>query len=337
MSTDASLPQDQMMGMIQGFQMSQAVYVVTKLGVPDILTEGPQPIKEIAATTGAHENSLRRILRTLSSAGVFQEVEPDSFALTPLGTTLTKTSPFSLRDMNLMAMETLYAPFGDLLHTAKTGEPAAKHYYGESFWEWLAARPEQVAQFSAAMASSSSFKQEAINSIDWSSTHTLVDIGGADGTNLASILQREPSMQGIVFDLPHVVQSASNVLTAHGVNTRAEIHEGSFFESVPPGVDAYFLSSILHDWNDEECLTILRHIKAAATPGAQVKILEFVMPPDNAPLMTAMLDLTMLGLITGRERSTTEWETVITQAGLSNFKITPTPTPLFLIEATVPN
>lgn len=327
-----------MMEMLRGFQLSQALYVATKLEVPDMLTEGPRPVAEIAAAASTHENSLYRILRTLSSAEVMEENPPGTFALTPLGTTLTSSAASSLRDMTLMFMETHYGPFGDLLHTAKTGEPAAAHHYGMPFWEWLASQPEQVAQFSAAMANiTGSLRRNAINSLDWSGVNTLVDIGGADGTILALIPEREPSIQGILFDLPHVVQQASDVLAAHGVDSRVEIRGGSFFESVPAGADTYFLSSILHDWNDEECVGILRQIKAAAAPGARLRILELVMPSDKVPFMTAMADLTMLAMITGRERSATEWEAVIAHAGLVECRISPTPTPLFLIEATVPN
>jgi hypothetical protein len=196
-------PPAQMVLLLGGFRISQALYAAAALGVADYLVAGPASAEHLAGRTGAHPPSLRRLLRTLASVGVFTEPEPGVFALTPLGQTLTSSQPGSMRDVAIMFMETHYAPFGDLLGTIRTGQPAAERYYGQPFFAWLSQQPEQASRFTAAMANlTGGFKTAAIAALPLDGTGTIVDVGGADGTVLAAILAAHPQMRGVLFDLP---------------------------------------------------------------------------------------------------------------------------------------
>lgn len=221
--------------LLAGFQISQALYVVAQLGVPDALVNGPRPIAEVARELGAHPDAVGRIVRDLTMVGVFTETGPGTFGLGPLGHTLT-SGPGSMRDLAIMWMETHYAAFGELLHTARTGEPAANKYYGESFWTWIEKHPHQIIRFSAAMANlTDGLKAGAIDGYTFGSPETIVDVGGASGSVLAQFLTRSPTSKGILFDLPHVVASIGDALTSLGIADRTTVIGGSFFESVPAG------------------------------------------------------------------------------------------------------
>jgi hypothetical protein len=328
-------PPVQMVQLLAGFQISQALYVVAKLGVSDCLVDGPRPAADVAVEVGAEPRALGRILRTLASMGVFTEVEPGVFGLTPLASTLSSDQPGSVRGMALMWMETHYLPFSQLLETARTGTPAADLHYGEPFFAWLAKDPDQVAQFSSAMANlSDSIKVVAMASFDASSIKTLVDVGGADGSLLAIALSRTPETTGILFDLPHVVADAGKNLAARGAADRVEVVSGSFFDGVPAG-DGYLLSMVLHDWSDEECARILRNVANAGGSGARLTLVEFVLPPGDTPHMAKMIDLTMLAMLTGRERTEADWRSLLGDSGFDDVRIVGTPSPLSLIHATV--
>jgi len=273
MSAHEPPPPAQMILLLGGFRISQALYAAAMLGVADQLAAGPAPTDVLAGRTGAHAPSLGRLLRTLASVGVFAEPEPGVFALTPLGQTLT-SQPGSMRDVVITFMETHYAPFGDLLETIRTGQPAAERYYGQPFFGWLADHPEQAIRFTAAMASlTGGFKTAAIAALPLDDAKTIVDVGGADGTVLAAILTARPQLRGVLFDLPHVIADAPVTLARHGVGDRAECAGGDFLESVPAGGDAYLLSLVLHNWPDDQARRILakhrrRRRQQRATAGA---------------------------------------------------------------------
>jgi hypothetical protein len=326
-------PPMQMVQLLFGFQLSQAVYVAAKLGVADHLTDGPRPATEVAELVGADSTALRRLLRTLAAVGVFSEDAEGRVGLTPLGATLVSDAPGSMRDLALMWMETHYGPFGDLLHTARTGEPAAQHHYGQPFWAWLSQHPEQVARFSRAMANlTDGIKFAAVASCDLSGATTLVDVGGADGSVLALLLERYPTLRGVLFDLPHVVPAGEKLLADRGLAPRVEVVGGDFFAAVPGG-DAYLCSFVLHDWSDDEALAILRTIRAAAVPGARLRILELLVPPGDEPHLAKTIDLTMLGMLSGRERTEAELVELARQAGFRVERVVATPSPMSIVEA----
>jgi O-methyltransferase domain/Dimerisation domain len=328
-------PPVQMVQLLAGFQISQALYAAAVLGVADHLSAGPVPVGLLAGQAGAHAPSLRRLLRTLAGAGVFTEPEPGVFGLTPLGQTLTRTQPGSMRDLAIMWMETHYAPFGELLHTVRTGQPAAGRLYGQPFFAWLAGQPEQAARFTSAMANlTDGIKAAAIPSLPLDGAQTVVDVGGADGAMLAAILTARPGLRGVLFDLPHVVAEAPKALAERGVADRVECVGGDFFDSVPAGADTYLVSFVLHDWPDDEARRILANIAAAGGPGARLVMVEFVVPPGDTPHMSKMIDLTMLGMLAGQERAEDQWHDLLSTAGFTGIGIGETGTPLSVIHAT---
>jgi hypothetical protein len=325
-----------MIELLGGFRISQALYAAAALGVADQLVAGPAPVKALAERVGAHAPSLHRLLRTLASVGVFTEPEPGVFALTPLGQTLTSSRPGSMRDLAITWMETHYAPFAELIHAVRTGRPAAEHLYGEPFFAWLSHHPEQASRFTGAMANlTSGFKTAAIASLPLDGIHTIVDVGGADGTGLAAILAAYPHMRGVLFDLPHVITSAPETLARHGVDDRVDCVGGDFFESVPAGADAYLVSAVLHNWPDQQAQRIVANIAAAGGSGARLLMIEFVVPPGDTAHLSKMSDLSMLAMLNGKERTETEWRELLTAADLTGIEIHQTGTPLSVIQATV--
>jgi len=325
-----------MVQMLAGFQISQALYAAAVLGVADLMAAGPVPVGVLSEQAGAHAPSLLRLLRTLAGARVFTEPEPGVFALTPLGSTLTRSQPGSMRDLAIMWMETHYAPFGDLLYAVRSGEPAADRLYGQPFFSWLSGQPEQAARFTAAMANlTTGIKNAALPFLPLDGARTVVDVGGADGTMLAAILSGRPGLRGILFDLPHIVADAPKTLTKNGVVDRVDCIGGDFFESVPGGADSYLLSFVIHDWPDEAARRILANIAAAGGSGARLMTIEFVVPPGDTPHMSKMIDLTMLGMLTGRERPEEDWRELLTSAGFTGIGVLPTGAPVSVIHATV--
>jgi hypothetical protein len=273
-------------------------------------------------------------MRTLASVEVFTETADGLFGLTPLGETLIQDGPASMRDLAIMWMETHYGPFGGLLDTIRTGRCAATEFYGQPFFTWLGDHPQHVARFSRAMANlTDGIRLGAISSCDFTGAGCIVDVGGADGAVLAHILTAAPAATGIVLDLPHVVAEAAPRLTGYGLGDRLRLAAGDFFTAVPQGADTYLLSMILHDWSDPEALRLLASIKAAAPPGAQLLAFELVIPDGAGPHMAKMIDLTMLGMLTGRERTRAEYQHLLEQAGFTFQGVTATPTPISVIKA----
>jgi hypothetical protein len=324
----------QMVQMLGAFQISQALYVVAKLGVATALADGPRTIEQLAAATGAKADALRRIIRALAPLGIFR-TDGGRIEVTPLGLTLAEGHPGSVRDVALYRMELLYAPFGDLLHTVMTGENAATRYYGKPFLEWTASSPATAEILTRAMASiTQGPKAGMFDGYSLPGGNLVADIGGADGSMICQFLAREPGRRGIVFDLPEIVPAAQKVLAGHGLAGRVDIQSGDFFESVPEA-DVYVLSFVLHDWDDESCLRILQTVKDAAAPGAHLVVVETVIPPGDAPHPGKLIDLTMLAMLTGRERTAGEYEKLLAAAGYTMDRIVPSPTPFSFIEATL--
>jgi hypothetical protein len=329
-------PSVQMVQLLAGFQVSQALYATAKLGIPDQLVNGPRSAEDLAVAVQADPTALARLLRTLTAFGVVTGADTGQFELTDLGRTLVSDAPGSMRDLALMWMETHYGPFGGLVDTVRTGKTAADAYYGMPFFDWLAGNPEQVARFSGAMANlTDGMKAGAIAEYGFGDARTFVDVGGSDGTLLAHVLTRLPDATGVVYDLPHVVSAVENVAKANDLADRLIGAGGDFFESVPSGGDTYLLSMILHDWDDVRTRTILSNIAQAAPSGAHVRAFELVMPTGDEPHMAKMIDLTMLGMLSGRERTEAQLTTLFDGSGLRLDGIAHTSTPISVIEATV--
>jgi O-methyltransferase domain/Dimerisation domain len=330
-------PPVQMVQLLAGFQVSQALYVAARLDLATILLARPRPVAELAAAAGAAPGHVGRLLRTLAALGVFEDLGDGSYGVTPLGSTLARDVPGSVRGLALTWMETHYAAFSHLVDGVREGETAATLHYGRPFFDWLGSSPEQVERFTGAMADlTRGIKAQALAGYELPPGRLVADIGGADGTVLTTLLAADPDpdRRGVILDLPHVVPAAQSRLEQLGLAERVAPVAGDFFESVP-AADVYLLSMVLHDWDDAAATRLLRTIAAAARPGARLVALELVVPPGNTPHMSKMIDLTMLGMLTGRERTAEEHVALLAATGFTCDRVLPTAGPFSIIEATL--
>jgi hypothetical protein len=323
-----------MLHMIQGFWVSRAVYVAAKLGIPDLLRDEPKNSADLAQSTGTHAPSLYRVLRALDSVGVFAEDDRGRFALTPLGATLRTDVPGSLRYFAIEELgENHYPAWEKVLHSVKTGEIAFNHVYGASKWQYMADHPDEAKIFDAAMSSFSSVVAAAVvAAYDFSSSATVVDVGGGDGTLLTAILKGNPRLRGVLADLPHVTERAQGRFKTENLADRCDIAAGSFFESAPVG-DTYVLKWIIHDWDDQQSAAILKNCRSAMAANGRVLLVEAVIQPGTASSFSKCIDLNMLVMTGGRERTEAEYRALLDSAGLRLTRIVPTHTEMSVIEA----
>ena len=309
------------MQIARGYQLSQALYVAAKLGVADVL--GPQPLaaEAIARAVGARASPLRRVLRALVAAGVFCELEDGRFASNDAAAALSVGAPGRMRDVVVNFGEEMYRSFGELLHTVRTGETAFDSVYGAPLFEYYASHPETEASAAARMvARTLPVARELAASDVLRGARTLVDVGGGTGTLVAEVLRHRPEIAGVLLERPGVLKLAQDYLSEQGVADRCELVEGDFFSSVPAGGDVYVLKSVLHDWDDDRCVDILRTCRAAMDEAARVVIVELILPERMTPsapmLSAALLDLIMLAYAGGRERTEAEFAQLLARAGL---------------------
>jgi O-methyltransferase/methyltransferase family protein len=326
-------PPEQISRMLTGYWAAQAVYVAAKLRLADLLVSGPKSSDELASATGAHGRSLYRLLRALASLGVFSEDESHRFSLTPLAECLRSDVPGSQWALAVMAGEEHYHAWGDLLYSVRTGEVAFEKVYGRPVFDFLAVRPEQARIFDAAMTGVHGRETAAmLDAYDFSSVRVLADIGGGNGSTLCEVLGRYPTMRGVLFDLPGVIERARSHIAAAGLSERCQLVAGSFFESVPSGADAYVLRHIIHDWDDAKSATILRTIHKAMDTSAKLLVIETVILPDNEPNFGKLLDLAMLVIPGGAERTEQEYCQLYETAGFRLTRIVPTAAGVSIIE-----
>lgn len=319
--------------LISGYWASQAVYAAAKLGLADLMQNGPRSVADLAAASNTKPDLLFRLLRALASVGVFAETTPGVFQLTPTAELLRSDIGGSQRALALMMGEEHYEVWGRLVEALQTGENAFEKQCGAPIFEFLAKHPDKGSIFDAAMVGIHGRETAAVlDAYDFSGIGTLVDVGGGNGSKLAAILQHYPSLRGVLYDLPHVVARAKPQLQAAGVLDRCETVAGNFFESVPVGGDAYLMRHIIHDWNDEQSLTILRNIHRAMTPDGRLLLVESVIPPGNEPFAAKFLDLTMMLIPGGKERTEIEYRELYEAAGFTSARIVPTSTEISVIE-----
>ncbi|HXY36532.1 MAG TPA: methyltransferase, partial [Planctomycetaceae bacterium] len=277
-ATDAS-PRLKLFQLLTGHYVSQALYVAAKLGIADLLVDGPRTSAELAQATKTHAPSLLRLLRLLASAGVLAETGADTFALTPVGAYLSRNHP----DGSSHAVALLFAgpinrAWNELLYSVQTGEPAFERVFGMKVFEYLPKHPEEAAVFNEAMtAGSAQTAKNVPTAYDFSSFGTLVDAGGGHGALLAAILRANPRSKGILFELPSVAEGARKNLGALGLSQRYEVVAGDFFESVP-AADAYILKGVIHDWDRERSIKILQNCRRAMRPPGKLLLVELVLP-----------------------------------------------------------
>jgi len=296
---------------LRGAMMTKAFGIVADLRIAEALADGPRPVDELAREAGVDAAALHRLLRALASDGVFAEEEPGVFRNSD-GSELMRHGDWAA--FAHLFGGVFYQAVADLDRTARTGAATFPQRFGSDFWSWLAAHSDERVLFDRAMAGGKDRSAERLAELQWRDEETVVDVGGGNGALLVALLRRRPGLRGIVFDLPETDRDED------ALGPDIEFVAGSFFERVPTG-DAYVLSAIIHDWDDERATAILRTIRAAAPPGARLLITESVIPPGNEPEGAKWLDLLMLVLAGGRERAEPEWRALLEGAGFEPVRI----------------
>jgi hypothetical protein len=321
-----------------GAWVSQAISVAARLGVADAIASGATTTAEIAQQVGAHTPTLYRLLRALSDHGVVTEEPGGRFGLTPMGESLRSDGPHSLRRWAIWTGARFYRDaWSDLEQAVRTGEPSFARVHGTDLFGYLDAHPDAAAVFDGAMRDiAGNFLAGILAVYDFSGCSTIVDVGGGTGTLLAAVLRAAPGAQAVLLDTPSVLAAAEPVLQAAGVADRCQTAAGDFFREVPPGADLYILSNIIHDWDDDDALRILRTCRAAMRADSRLLIIELVLPDDARPSMGKLLDLEMLSVTpNGRQRAAAEYTDLLARAGLAPTAVVPAlpGTPASYVEA----
>jgi len=324
------------MQLATGFMASAALHAITKLGIPEFLRAGPKSAEHLAREANVNEDALYRVMRALASIGVFNEVSPRTFTLTPLGELLRAGVPGTLKEMILWWNDRLhFETYAEMEQALRTGETVIEKVHGDSCFDYLAKHKEISDHFNAAMTDFSGVTVPAVLDVydfSWLNGGTLVDIAGGHGYLLTEVLRRYPQVRGKLFDLEHVLEGAKPRLAETGLSERCETVSGDFFQSVPGG-DGYILKHIIPDWNDEKSLTILTNIHRACSGKARVLVIDAVLAPGNEPHLAKWLDLEMLLLPGGRERTQEEFAKLFERAGFRLTQVLPTKSPVCVIEA----
>ncbi len=323
-----------MLQMISGFWISRAIYIAAKLGLADHLRDGHKTADELASATGTHARSLYRVLRALASVGVFGEDEEEGFTLTSLSETLRTDVPGSLRAFATVELgEEHYPAWGELMHSVETGEIAFDHAFGIPVWKFFEQNPENAKTFNDAMTGMTLAVNDAVlSSYDFSPISRIVDVGGGHGSLLASILKANPQMKGVLFDVPPVIEGAHGRIESEGLADRCEVLAGDFFKSVPSGGEAYILKWIIHDWDDERSMMILKNCHRAMTENGKLLLVEAVVPRGSEPHFSKFIDLNMLVMTGGRERTENEYRMLLEASGFKLTSIIPSESPMSVIE-----
>lgn len=323
-------------GILSSPWLAQSCYALVKLGVPDLMAAGPQPVAELAAAAGADARALHRLLRALAAAGIVHEATPGCYGLTPLGQPLRSDVPRSSRDAAVMFGEEVFRSFAEILHTLRTGQPAFEKVYGEPFYDYLGTHPEAAQTFGTAMGGAG--VPAVLSACDLSGPRTVVDVGGGNGGLLARVLRANPQARGILLDLPAAAAPALARFTQAGVADRATVTEASFFDEMPAGGDVYVLCRVLHNWPDETAVALLRRIRAAMAPGGKVIVVEDLVQPPAAASPGAgpgtaglgaagaeVMDLLILLMLSGCDRSEPEYAALLGEAGFAVTAVHPPP------------
>ena len=320
--------------LIMGFRTTQIIYAAAKLGIADLLKDGPQDASAMASVIGVHPRALYRLLRALASLGFFAETIDGRFQLTAFAQTLRSDVPGSLRGLALLfGDEWLWRAYGMTLHSVTTGLPAFDLVHGQALFEYLQRHPEAASTFDQAMTANSEQESTAVlAAYDFSDAVNLVDVGGGQGALLAAILKAYPQAYGVLFDQGSVIDRARNVMDYAGVADRCAMTPGNFFEAVPEGGDIYVLKSILHDWDDRQSITILKKCLEVMKRGSRLLVIERVVPEGNEPSEAKLFDINMLVVTGGLERTEREYRKIFEAAGFDLTRIIPTKAPVSIVE-----
>jgi SAM-dependent methyltransferase len=320
--------------MATGYWVSQAIYVAAKLGIADLLREGPQSCVALATSAGADAASLFRLMRALSSLGIFSQLGGDCFALSRLAESLQTGVHGSLRAMVITLGEIHYQACGNLLHSVQTGSPAFNNVFGASLFDYLRQNADAAETFNQGMSNLSSILVYAVlMAYDFAGISSIVDIGGGQGRLLETILQFNPDIRGTVFDTASIIQRATRQLGNNAWVRRCAYVTGDFFTSVPQGADAYLLCGVIHDWDDSRAAKILRNCRRAMTKNSRVLLVDMIVPDAASASFSKLLDLNMLVMNGGRERTIAEFRALLNAADYKLTRIIPTMAPQSVIEA----
>jgi hypothetical protein len=326
-------PHQQLDQMINGYWISQAIYAAAKFGIADLLKDGPKTAGELAGATSTDPDALYRLLRALASVGIFTEGESRRFSLTPLAEPLRGDVAGSKRALALMSGDEPFRAWAEIDYSIRTGKVAFDKVFGKPIFDYLGDHPDKARIFDAAMVGVHGRESGAIlNAYDFSVFGVVADVGGGNGSQMTEILKKNTGVKGILFDLPHVIGRAKERIRAAGLLDRCRLASGSFFDAVPGGADAYVMRHIIHDWHEDKCLTILRNCHRAMPPASKLLVIESVIPPGNEPFQGKFLDLQMLLIPGGKERTEDEYWTLFERAGFELSRIVPTGTEVSIVE-----
>jgi hypothetical protein len=320
--------------MLAGFWMSRCFYAAARLGIADLLADGPKTCDELAKATQTHPATLYRVLRALASAAIFAETEAGCFLLTPRANLLRTGIPGSVRHLAISILgDEHYAAWEHLLYSVRTGQSAFTHVFQLGVWDYYARNPANARCFDRAMTEANSLLHTTLlDSYDFSRFNEIVDVGGGQGHLLARILKAYPALRGVLLDKPDVLADADAYLQSVEVRDRCCLAAGDFFDAVPDGADAYLLKWLLHDYDDARAAAILRNCRSAMYEGSRLLLVEMVIPPGNTPSFGKLTDVNMLVMTGGRERTEVEYRALLDSSGFRLTRIVPTTSPVSVIE-----
>lgn len=325
-------PQDQMMQWITSKWISKPIHLAAELGLADLMRQGPRTVEDLARQTGTHAPSLNRLLRALAALGIFAEAGPDSYALTPLAECLLSEA---MRPMALMFLSDWHdKAWGSLAHSVATGQPGFDHAFGMPSFDWLERNPRARAILDQGQGAKAwGFAQQVLGAYDFSGLEPLCDLGGGRGVFLIELLRANPDLKGIVADLPGAVPAAQEAVKQAGLQARCQVVACDFFHQAPPVCDCYVLANVLHDWDDGPCQAILANLAQAMRPGSRALLVEYLLEPGPGFSVAKLLDLEMLVMSGGRERTGPQYQDLLASAGLSLSSQIPLAGGLALLEA----
>ncbi len=331
--SQAPSPGDQLFAMSIGCRNNQLLYVVAKLGIADLLVNGPLDCNVLARKLSLHARSLFRVMRALAAQGIFTQDSSNRFGLTPTSQLLRSDNPETFRYVSIFQGEEYYRAAGGLLHTVKTGETAFDHIYGKGHFDYLGVNPEASSTFNHAMIWLSGRFGNPLEKYQFRDGSLVVDVGGGRGGLIANVLRSNPTVNGMLYDLPQGVAEAEAHLKSLGVADRCRIVTGSFFDAVPSGGDVYMMSRVLHDWPDEKARLILANCRKAISGDGKLLIREAIIPEGDTPSVGKQTDITMLFMLGGAERTEQEWRRLLEDSDFRLARVIKTGQPFDVIEA----
>lgn len=333
MTSWPSTPGDEVIRLFRGYWVSRAIYVAVELGIADLLANGPRSAADLAEATNTHAPSLYRVLRLLASEGVFAETDGSRFGLTPRAAALRKDAGAARFQVLFLGRPASWQAAGNLLDTVRSGETAFERVHGVDFFEYNRQHPNDQLLFDQLMAAQTRPVARAVaGTYDFSSMTSVIDVGGGRGALAIEILLAHPHLSGVIFDQPAVAEDAKEAIAAAGLSERCQGVGGDFFLSVPDGHDGYLLKYVLHDWDDEQCITILRSCRRAISSRGRLLVVEAIIPPGNEPSFGKTQDINMLINVGGRERTAAQYRSLYESAGFELTRSIPVMGELHIVE-----